>query len=123
MTVKECYDAINGDYAEAIGRFRSDSNIVKFIRLFMNDTSIDELKTAFYAQDYEKAFRATHTLKGVLRNMAFNDFAQDVIDITEMLRGGKDIESAIAFFPTIVNKAHTTNEVLVRFLSERDLLA
>lgn len=121
MTVKECYEKIGGNYSEAIGRFRSDTNIVKFFKLYMSDTSIDEMKTAFYAQDYERAFRSTHTLKGVLRNMAFTDFADLVSVITEFLRGSSDIPAAIRMFPLVVAKAQTITDVLTDFLSERDM--
>ena len=121
MTVKECYEKIGGNYTEALGRFRSDSNIVKFFALYMNDTSIDDMKTAFYAQDYESAFRSTHTLKGVLRNMAFTDLADLVTVITEFLRGSSDIPAAIRMFPIVVAKAQATKETISEFLAERDI--
>lgn len=121
MTVKEFYELIKGDYDEAIGRFKSDALIAKFIKLYSADTSVDDLKTSFYAQDYKSAFAAAHTLKGVLRNMAFNDFAMTVSDITENLRDGKDIPAAINDFPNVVSKAKHTSEVVSRFLLEREL--
>lgn len=120
MTVSECYARVKGDYLEALGRFKSDSMIAKFIMLYTRDTSLDDLKTAFYAQDYEKAFAAAHTLKGVLRNMAFNDYAMTVSEITEYLRDGKNISAAIEIFPIVVSKAQDTLDVVDAFVKERE---
>ena len=43
MTVKECYEQINGDYEGVFGRFRGDERIKKFAVKFLADGSFDSL--------------------------------------------------------------------------------
>ena len=35
MTVKECYEAIDGNYEEVISRLRSDDRVKKFVLKFI----------------------------------------------------------------------------------------
>ena len=39
MTLKECYDALGGDYDEAMGRLRSERLVQKFVLKFLDDGS------------------------------------------------------------------------------------
>ena len=47
MTLKECYDALGGDYEEAIGRLRSERLVQKFVLKFLSDGSYDLLNSSF----------------------------------------------------------------------------
>ena len=40
------------------------------------------------SQDYSEAFRASHTIKGVCQNLAFNKLGNSSDQLTESLRGG-----------------------------------
>lgn len=86
MTVKECYEKINGDYEGVFGRFRGDARIQKFALKFLKDGSFDSLTKTLEAGDYEEAFRAAHTLKGVSQNLGFTGLYQISETMTEMLR-------------------------------------
>ena len=66
MTVKECYECLGADYEDVSCRLRSEERILKFLKMVLKDTSFKDLCNAMEEQDYEKAFRAVHTLKGVL---------------------------------------------------------
>ena len=46
MTVKECYDRIGGSYDEAKQRLMDDKRMVKFLGMFLRDTSFQEITAA-----------------------------------------------------------------------------
>ena len=88
MTVKECYEQINGDYEGVFGRFRGDERIKKFAVKFLADGSFDSLCKTLEAADYSEAFRAAHTLKGVSQNLGFTALMSSSSRLTEALRSG-----------------------------------
>ena len=88
MTVKECYEQMNGDYEEVLSRLRKEERIQKFVLKFLEDKSFDLLCTSLDANNAEEAFRAAHTLKGVCQNLAFSQLYHSSYEITEALRGG-----------------------------------
>ena len=71
MTIQECYAALEGDYQEVLDRLYSDALIQKFVGKFLTDQSYQLLENSLNAQNYEEAFRAAHTLKGVTQNLSF----------------------------------------------------
>lgn len=88
MTVEEFYEAINGDYAEVIGRLRKDERILKYLKLFLDDESYKGLEAALAANDYKAAFEHSHNLKGVCANLGLGELARSSSEICEELRGG-----------------------------------
>ena len=89
MTIEQCYNAIESDYEEVLGRFAGNKMLVeKFARKFLDDPSYQLLTDTLGKQDYEEAFRAAHTLKGVCANLGFTQLFKVSSDITEELRGG-----------------------------------
>ena len=86
MTVKECYEEINGDYEDVFGRFRKDERIKKFALKFLADGSYDSLCKNLEAAEYDEAFRAAHTLKGVSQNLGFTGLHTASDMLTELLR-------------------------------------
>ncbi|MCI8833842.1 MAG: Hpt domain-containing protein [Ruminococcus sp.] len=86
MTVKECYEQIQGDYEGVFARFRGDERIKKFAVKFLADGSFESLCNTLNAGEYEEAFRAAHTLKGVCQNLGFTGLFQVSDKITEELR-------------------------------------
>ncbi len=93
MTVKECYAALKADYEGTISRFMGNEGLVKkFALKFLKDGNCDLLEKSLAQEDYETAFRAAHTLKGVCMNLGFTKLAEASHDITEALRGGKKPE-------------------------------
>ena len=95
MNVKECYEAIHGDYEEVKRRFLTDARIRRFALLFLTDTSMEELRAAMKEQNCEKGFRAAHTLKGVCLNLGLTGLYEPVSSITELLRA-ENYEQALA---------------------------
>lgn len=100
MTVEECYNAMGGNYKSALGRLMNDNLIKRFALKFPADKSYANLLAAMEAHDTELAFREAHTLKGVSRNLAFDQLDSSVSEITELLRAG-DMESAEKMLPRV----------------------
>ena len=86
MTLQECYAAMGGNYEEVLGRLRSDRLIQKFVLKFVDDGSYQLLLDSMASQNYEDAFRAAHTIKGVCQNLGFTGLYMASETLTEMLR-------------------------------------
>ena len=89
MTLKECYDMFGGDYEDVSRRLPSEKLIEKFLK-FQDDKSYENLQNALKEEDYEEAFRAAHTLKGVAQNLSFKNLGQSSSLLTEALRAKKE---------------------------------
>ena len=87
MTVKDLYDAIGANCAEAEERLMSDKFISKYIIKYAEDKSFEVLMDEWNgARDDEKLFRAAHTLKGVCLNLALDNLLKYAEPITEEYR-------------------------------------
>ena len=88
MTLQECYAAMGGNYDEVLGRLRSDRLIRKFVLKFVDDGSYQLLLDSMASRNYEDAFRAAHTIKGVCQNLDFTKLYQSSSQLSEALRNG-----------------------------------
>lgn len=88
MTLQECYAAMGGDYTDVIGRLRSERLVQKFVLKFLDDPSYDLLCRSLEGQNYEDAFRAAHTIKGVCQNLSIVRLGESSSALTEALRSG-----------------------------------
>ncbi len=86
MTIQECYASLEGDYQEVLGRLYSDALVQRFVGKFLSDQSFQQLEDSLKAENYDDAFRAAHTLKGVSQNLSFTKLYQSSHAITEALR-------------------------------------
>lgn len=100
MTIQECYAALEGDYEEVLGRLYSEALVKKFAGKFLADQSFQLLESSLGAEDYDEAFRAAHTLKGVAQNLSFTRLYRSSHEITEALRT-KDYALAARLFPEV----------------------
>lgn len=100
MTLKECYAAMGGNYDEVMGRLRSERLVQKFVLKFLDDGSFDLLCRSMEGADYEEAFRAAHTLKGVSQNLSFTKLYRSSHEITEALRD-KSYDKAAQLFTKV----------------------
>ena len=89
MTVEEFYAAVGGDYEGVLGRLRSEERLRKFAVKFLSDPSYEKLCEALKSENYEDAFRAAHTLKGVCQNLGFTRLYESSSVLTEALRDGE----------------------------------
>lgn len=100
MTIQECYAALEGDYQEVRGRLYSDALVERFVGKFLSDQSFQLLETSLNEKNYEEAFRAAHTLKGVTQNLSFTKLYLSCHELTEALRT-KDYDRAVQLFPKV----------------------
>lgn len=100
MTIQECYAALEGDYQEVLGRLYSEALVQKFVGKFLSDKSFQTLEDAMKEKNYEEAFRAAHTLKGVSQNLSFTKLHESSHEMTEALRT-KDYDLACQLFPKV----------------------
>ena len=66
--------------------------IDRFVLKFLDDRSYTKLIDAVNEQNYEDAFKAAHTLKGVCLNLSFERISNSVSILTEFLRNKKNDE-------------------------------
>lgn len=100
MTIQECYAALEGDYQEVLGRLYSDALVQRFVGKFLSDQSFQLLEGSLKAGNYDEAFRAAHTLKGVSQNLSFTKLYQSSHEITEALRT-KNYDLAVQLLPRV----------------------
>lgn len=93
MTLQECYAALGGNYDDAISRLRSERLVTKFVVKFLDDDSCALLLRSMDAENYEEAFRAAHTIKGVCQNLSLDKLQASSSRLCESLRHGYTPES------------------------------
>lgn len=71
MTLQECYAALGGDYEDVLARLRSERLVRKFVLKYLDDPSFTLLCSSMEEKNYEEAFRAAHTIKGMCQNLSF----------------------------------------------------
>lgn len=86
MTVNEFYNKIGGSYEQAKERLMNDALIGKFVKKFPEDPNMPLIKNALESKDYDTAFGASHTLKGVSLNLSFTKLSNCMVTLTDMLR-------------------------------------
>lgn len=89
MTLQEFYDKIGGDYAGTVSRLMSDRLVQKFVLKFLDDGSYDLLTSSLESGNYDEAFRAAHTIKGMCANLGFTRLQTSSSELTEALRAGE----------------------------------
>ena len=93
MNLKECYAALGGDYEGVISRLRSERMVQKFVLKFLNDGSYDLLVRSMAEENWQEAFRAAHTIKGVCQNLSFTNLYESSSRLSEALRSGYSPEA------------------------------
>lgn len=89
MTLQECYEKLGGNYAAVSSRLPSEKFIQKYVLKFADDKTMELLERSFAAGDYDEAFRAAHTIKGMCQNLGFARLEGSASALTEALRGGQ----------------------------------
>lgn len=118
MTIKECYEACGGNYEEVLGRLRSERLVVRFAGKFLADPSFEALKTSLEEKNYEEAFRAAHTLKGVCQNLGLTRLYLSSEKMTEALRPGHEAEWDIAGFDGLFRTVAEDYALVVKALGQ-----
>ena len=104
---------LSADYEDIISRLMTDERIAKYLRKFTDTTDYSDLKAAVNSGDWEKAFLAVHTLKGMALNLGLTNLAQFSSNLTEELRGGLKSESAaLSYFSQITEEYNRTIDAI-----------
>ena len=94
MSLESFYAHAQGDLPGVRGRMLTDERVLKFVNLFLQDTSYADLEDALEVGDLETAFRASHTLRGLAENMGFPALFESAKELTEALRPDEDGQPA-----------------------------
>lgn len=114
MTLKECYEALGGDYDDVIGRLRSERLVQKFVLKFPSDGSYELLLGSLREGNAEEAFRAAHTIKGMCQNLSFTRLGKSASELTEALRDG-DLNGAEGLLPAVKEDYERTVRAIAAF--------
>lgn len=107
MTLQDCYEKLGGNYQEVSSRLPSEKFIQKFVLKFLDDKTIELLQSAWEAEDYQEAFRAAHTIKGMCQNLSFTLLQNSSSQLTEALRDGVSPQ-AKDFYPQVLEDYRQT---------------
>lgn len=91
MKIEELCTRAGGSYEELLQRIPSQAMICRFVRKYADDPTYQQLCSAVAAQDWETAFRAAHTMKGVAQNLGFQNLYLSSVALTEAMRGPKPL--------------------------------
>lgn len=85
MDLETCYNRLGGDYYDVRSRLVKEQLVQRFIFKFLEDKSFEELNSAMENKDFDTAFRAAHTIKGICQNLSFTKLYQSSSNLTEAL--------------------------------------
>ena len=108
MDLKEFYAQIGGSFDAVLSRLCSESFVRKFVLRYKTDPTFEQLKAV---KDWESAFRAAHTLKGVAQNLDFGDLGRSAAALTEALRGTKPLEDYSLYESVVQAQTALTNAI------------
>ena len=88
MTLKELYDAIGGDYDQALKVLRVEKLADKHIRKLPDNAIFGAIAAAGEAMDAAQLFESSHAIKGVCGNLGLTRMAALASEISEEFRPG-----------------------------------
>ncbi len=119
MTLQECYSALGGDYKDVSNRLFNEAMVKRFVFKFLNDQSFSNLCNALDRADYEQAFIAAHTLKGICQNLSFTRLYHSSQLMAEELRGGApDVQNAQRLLSDVAEDYRITADAIRRLQAE-----
>lgn len=95
MDLQKFYESMGVDYEKVLNRLRREDRIEKYLRMVIADESFGALKAAIESKDYQSAFMAAHTIKGVSLNLELTPLAMTADKLTEYLRNVQSDTSKI----------------------------
>ncbi len=97
MTLKQCFEMFGGDYNGVMSRMMKEERVKRFILKFKNDQTFSMLTESLEKEDYNEAFRAAHTIKGLCQNLGLEKLYTSCCELTEELRGGRKPQDNLAY--------------------------
>lgn len=109
MTIKECYELMGEDYNDVLTRLQLEKLVIKYALKFLDDSNYDMLMTALKDKDYETAYRASHTLKGICANLGFSKLGKISTNLSDVLKENQIEQVEEAFLPLKEAYEHTVS--------------
>ncbi|MBQ0012874.1 MAG: Hpt domain-containing protein [Clostridiales bacterium] len=88
MTLQDFYLTVGGNYTEVIDRLLDEQRVLKYLRRFKTTPDYDEMLQAIEAEDWETAFRSSHSIKGMALNLCLGNLAKSSSELCETMRHG-----------------------------------
>lgn len=86
--LKQKLEENGADVEGTLHRFMGNGALfLKFLLKFKDDQNFVLLRNSIERKDYEEAFKAAHTLKGVSANLGLTPICDSASKLTELLRG------------------------------------
>lgn len=95
--MKDFYEQLGLNYTEVLDRLGSDAILKSFVVEFLDDGNFEQLRDGLEQKNWEKAFYAVHTLKGICLNLGFSNLYTPSSELTEKLRVGETDECEVLF--------------------------
>lgn len=109
-------EAVGINVCEGLERFSGIEDLYEgFLIKFINDPEFEKLETSLNNSEFDKAFDACHTLKGVVGNLSITQLYKIVFEETELLRNGTDLVGAVKLFPKLKEEYLKVINVLTNF--------
>lgn len=88
------------NYDSGLARFAGKKELYeKYLNKFVDDQSFNDLNKYLEANDIENAFKAAHTLKGIVGNLSMDNLYNATCLLVEDLRVGKTDNLDTLFSP------------------------
>lgn len=115
MTLRECYEEMNGDLDDALKRLALEDRVKRFLLRFPQDNSYDDLRRAMEEKDLKAAYRAAHTLKGVSLNLSLTTLANSSSALASALKDDQWSDEVPSLYEMVINDYMETIGVISRF--------
>ncbi|MBQ4482245.1 MAG: Hpt domain-containing protein [Lachnospiraceae bacterium] len=93
MITVETLKEYGADTEDALARCMNNADFyLMLVGKSLDDANYEKLKEMIAAKNFDEAFSAAHALKGVVTNLSLTPLATPIIEITEGLRAGKDMD-------------------------------
>lgn len=112
MELRQIYEQMQGDYDSVLGRLSKEDRIKKYLLMFVSKEMDQLITDALEQQDYEKAFREAHNLKGICANLSLDKLEQSASALTEELRKGKPERDISAYVQAMQDDYNMTVRVI-----------
>lgn len=98
MDLRECYSDARGSYEDVMRRFMTEERVERFLKMFLSDNNYELLCCSMENQNYQEAYRAVHTMKGICLNLGLDLLSEACVALSENLRSHTPDENTEKYF-------------------------
>ena len=104
MTIAEFYSSIGSDVGPVLSRLSNEKLVKRLLGKYPADKNYGLLEEGMAKKDYDQAFNAAHTIKGVASNLGFDELQAAASEMSEAFKK-KQYDGLEEMFAR-VSKAH-----------------